>query len=97
MAKYVVMAETLGANPTHVKGDIIEDSGDQKTLYDIPWLLRTGAIEKMDAGTSADREAPASATTASAPAPTGPDMVTAPGEQMPKDDDDKSTHRSSRR
>lgn len=91
MAKYVVVVETLGANPTHSRGDIIEDSGDQKSLYDIPYLLRTGAIEKMDGGDTpaqAEKSEPAA----------GPDMVVAPGEQMPRDeDDDKPAHRASRR
>lgn len=94
MAKYMVMVETLGANPTHSKGDIIEDSGDQKSLYDIPHLLRIGAIEKLGAdGQPAKAEQPAENDGSSQ----APDMVVAPGEQMPKDDDDKAQHRASRR
>jgi hypothetical protein len=45
MAQYEVMVDTLGANPTFSKGDIIEDSGEMKAPYDFPWLLRTGAIK----------------------------------------------------
>jgi hypothetical protein len=95
MAKYRVMVETLGANPTHNMGDIIEDSGDQKSLYSIPYLLRIGAIEKMDDAGHAPAETDGRAS--SETAPSGPDMVVAPGEQMPKDDDDKQSHRASRR
>jgi hypothetical protein len=52
MAKYEVMVDTLGANPTFSKGDIIEDSGEMKPPYDFGHLVRTGAIRKLGDGTA---------------------------------------------
>jgi predicted flap endonuclease-1-like 5' DNA nuclease len=47
MAKYEVMVDTLGANPTFSKGDIIDDNGEMKPPYDFGHLVRNGAIRKV--------------------------------------------------
>lgn len=52
MAKYEVLAETLGSNPTYSKGDIIEDSGALAAPFDFGWLERNGAIQKVGAETA---------------------------------------------
>jgi hypothetical protein len=99
VAKYEVLTQTLGANPTYSQGDIIDDDGPAKA-YDFAWLEEMGAVKKLSKRDLARREAPEEAPAEDKePEPEGaPDMVVAPAERVVKpDDDQKPSARASHR
>jgi hypothetical protein len=86
MAKYEVVAETLGANPTYSKGDTIEDSGDLKPPFDFDWLERSGAIKKLDADVPTAETAAAEPSSLQMTMPPGlPPMTEHSGTEPPSD------------